>query len=288
MVTISGKAILAGVLGWPIGHTKSPLLHNFWFERYGIDGAYVPLGVNPVDLVSVLSALPKMGFRGVNVTLPHKEAVIPLVDALDPLAAEIGAVNTVLIDQHGKLLGLNTDGIGFLAHLSAAVPGWRDDVRRVFLIGAGGAARALAATFIAAGVEELCLVNRTVERAEQLLARLASGTTCTEARPWPERHAALAGTDLLVNTSSLGMTGQPPLDLALDRLQPKAIVADIVYAPLTTPLLQDAARRGHRTVDGLGMLLHQAVPGFTHWGGIEPAVDRATRAVVEAALAAGR
>jgi shikimate dehydrogenase len=288
MVTISGNAILAGVLGWPIGHTKSPLLHNFWFERYGIDGAYVPLGVNPVDLVSVLSALQKMGFRGVNVTLPHKEAVIPLVDALDPLAAEIGAVNTVLIDEHGKLRGLNTDGIGFLAHLSATVPDWREAVRRVVLIGAGGAARALAATFIAAGVEELCLVNRTAERAERLLARLASGATRTEARPWPERHAALEGADLLVNTSSLGMTGQPPLDLALDRLQPKAIVADIVYAPLTTPLLQDAARRGHRTVDGLGMLLHQAVPGFTHWGGIEPAVDRATRAVVEAALAAGR
>ena len=285
MVTISGKARLAGALGWPISHSRSPVLHNYWFDCYRIDGVYVPLGVSSADLVQVFAALPKMGFKGVNVTLPHKEAVLPLVDSLDPLAAEIGAVNTVLIDEHGRTRGCNTDGIGFLAHLEATVPDWRERVHKVVLIGAGGAARALAATFIQAGTAELCLVNRTVERAHALLARLDSKATRTTARPWAERQAALEGADLLVNTSSLGMTGQPPLELGLDDLPRTAIVADIVYAPLITPLLEAAAARGHATVDGLGMLLHQAVPGFTHWGGRQPAVDTLTREVVEAALA---
>ncbi len=244
----------------------------------------MPLAVAPDDLAAVVRVLPRMGFRGVNVTIPHKAVVLPLVDALDPLAAAIGAVNTVLIDEVGRTQGLNTDGIGFLAHLSAAVPGWRERVRRVVLIGAGGAARALAATFIAEGVAELVLVNRTLERAEVLLARLDAATTRTAALPWDARHTALDGADLLVNTSSLGMTGQPPLELALDALPPGAIVADIVYAPLVTPLLAAAAARGNATVDGLGMLLHQAVPGFAHWGGVTPAVDAETRAVVEATL----
>jgi len=284
MVTISGKARLAGVMGWPVGHSRSPLLHNYWFERYGIDGVYVPLRVAAVDLGAVLRALPAMGFLGCNVTLPHKEAVLHLVDELDPLAAAIGAVNTVTIDAAGRLHGANTDGIGFLAHLDASVPGWRRVVGRVVLIGAGGAARALAATFIAAGIAELCLVNRTVERARRLLGRLDHGRTRASAEGWPERATALAGCDLLVNTTSLGMTGQPALELALDALPADAIVADIVYSPLETRLLVEAEARGHRTVDGLGMLLHQAVPGFTHWGGVAPAVDAATRRRVEAAL----
>lgn len=288
MVTISGKARLAGVVAWPVGHSRSPLLHNYWFERYGIDGVYVPLGVAAVDLERVMRALPAMGFLGCNVTLPHKEAVMALVDELDPLAAAIGAVNTVTIDDAGRLHGANTDGGGFLAHLGAAVPDWRDTVSRVVLIGAGGAARALAATFIAAGVQELCLVNRTAERARALLARLDHGQTRAIARGWDERQAALAGADLLVNTTSLGMTGQPPLDLALHALPEEAIVADIVYSPLETGLLAAARARGHRTVDGLGMLLHQAVPGFSHWGGVVPAVDAATRELIEGALRESR
>jgi len=286
MVTISGKARLAGVLGWPIGHSRSPLLHNYWFERYRIDGVYIPLGVTPDDLAQVLRTLPKMGFAGVNVTLPHKQAILGLVDRVDPLAAAIGAVNTVLIDPDGRSTGLNTDGIGFLAHLAASVPDWQERVRKVVLIGAGGAARALAATFVRAGTAEICLVNRTLQRAEALLARLDHKASSTSARPWAERHAALAGADLLVNTSSLGMTGQPPLDLALDHLPREAIVADIVYVPLVTPLLDAAAARGHATVDGLGMLLHQAVPGFTHWGGRTPEVDAATRGMIETTLTA--
>lgn len=284
MVTISGKAALAGVLGWPVSHSRSPLLHNYWFERYRLDGVYVPLAVAPTDLEAVMRALPRMGFRGCNVTLPHKQHMLRLVDDVDPLAAAIGAVNTVLVDADGRLQGHNTDGIGFIAHLGAVVPNWRDDVRRVVLIGAGGAARALAATFIAEGVPELALVNRTAERARTLLERLDQRGTRTEVIGWDEREAALDGTQLLINTSSLGMTGQPPLELPLDQLPTNAIVADIVYAPLTTTLLETASRRGHRIVDGLGMLLHQAVPGFRHWGGVTPEVDAATRAVVEAAL----
>ncbi len=284
MVSISGKARLAGVLGWPVGHSRSPLLHNYWFERYQIDGVYIPLGVSPANLAAVVDALSKMGCLGVNVTLPHKETVLQLVDRLEPLAAAIGAVNTILIDPDGTTTGCNTDGIGFLAHLEASVPDWQTRVNKVVLIGAGGAARALAATFIASGTAELCLVNRTLERARALLDRLDHQGTRAEAHLWAERHEALEGADFLVNTSSLGMTGQPPLELELSRLPPSAIVADIVYAPLITPLLAAAAARGHATVDGLGMLLHQAVPGFSHWGGVTAEVDAATRAVVEAAL----
>ena len=284
MVTISGKAALAGVLGWPVSHSRSPLLHNYWFERYRLDGVYVPLAVKPADLTAVITALPRMGFRGCNVTLPHKEQMLQLVDDVDPLAAEIGAVNTVLVDEDGGLRGLNTDGIGFLAHLSATVPAWPDEVERVVLIGAGGAARALAATFIAEGVTELAIVNRTVERARTLLDRLDHGQTRTKVIGWEGRDAALDGAQLLINTSSLGMTGQPPLELSLEHLPAGAIVADIVYAPLMTALLEVAGRRGHRTVEGLGMLLHQAVPGFAHWGGVTPEVDTATRDVVVAAL----
>ena len=181
MVTISGKAALAGVLGWPVSHSRSPLLHNYWFERYRLDGVYVPLAVKPADLDRGYHApCPRMGFRGCNVTLPHKEQVLQLVDDVDPLAAEIGAVNTVLVDADGRLRGLNTDGIGFIAHLSATVPAWRDEVRRVVLIGAGGAARALAATFIAEGVAELALVNRTVGARPALLDRLDHGGTRAE------------------------------------------------------------------------------------------------------------
>ncbi len=278
MVRISGKARLAGVLGWPVGHSKSPLLHNFWLERHDVDGVYVPLPVAPADLASVVRALPRMGFLGCNVTLPHKAAMVGLVDALDPLAAAIGAVNTVLIDEAGRTTGCNTDGPGFLAHLDASVPGWRTSVRRVVLVGAGGAARALAFTLLAAGIGELAIINRTAERAAALVAHLgkSSGAHVT-APPWAERHRSLEGCDLLVNTTSQGMVGEPALDLALDALPAGAIVADIVYTPLLTPLLASAERRGHRTVDGLGMLLQQAVLGFAHWGGCRPDVDDATR-----------
>lgn len=278
MVRISGKARLAGVLGWPVGHSKSPLLHNFWFERHGVDGVYVPLPVAPADLKPVMRALPRMGFLGCNVTLPHKATMVGLVDDLDPLAAAIGAVNTVLIDETGRTTGCNTDGPGFLAHLDATVPGWRRNVRRVVLIGGGGAARALSFTLLAAGIAELAIVNRTMERATALAAHLGESSSARiETLPWAARQRALEGADLLVNTTSQGMTGEPALDLDLAALPASAIVADIVYTPLVTPLLAAAGRRGHPVVDGLGMLLHQALLGFAHWGGCRPEIDDAVR-----------
>ncbi len=283
MVRISGRARLAGVLGWPVGHSKSPLLHNFWFERHGVDGVYVPLPVAPADLALVVRALPRMGFLGCNVTLPHKAAMVGLVDDLDPLAAAIGAVNTVLIDEAGRTTGCNTDGPGFLAQLDATVPGWRRNVRRVVLVGAGGAARALAFTLLEAGIAELAIVNRTMERATTLAAHLSENSSVRiEALPWAARHRSLEGRDLLVNTTSQGMVGEPALDLELAALPASAIVADIVYTPLVTPLLAAAGRLGHPVVDGLGMLLHQALLGFAHWGGSTPEVDDAARRLMSA------
>jgi shikimate dehydrogenase len=286
-VLLSGKARLAGVMGWPVGHSLSPRLHGHWLERYRIDGAYVPLPVRPEDAAMAFAALPRLGFLGWNVTVPHKETAFRLVHAHDAAAARMKAVNTVLVQPDGTLLGLNTDGRGFLAHLCAAAPGWAPTAGPVALLGAGGAARGIAVALLEAGVPELRLANRTPERARALADELAALGRPIAAVPWEKRAGALLeGAALLVNTTSLGMTGQPPLELGLDALPRAAVVADIVYVPLRTGLLAAAAARGHVTVDGLGMLLHQAVPGFAHWGGVMPAVDEDLRACVLAGLAA--
>ncbi len=286
---LSGKARLAGVVGWPVEHSLSPRLHGHWFERHRVDGAYVPLPVRPEDLAAAFALLPRLGFRGWNVTLPHKEAARHLVHGLDPAAERVGAVNTVLVGEDGRTHGLNTDGAGFLASLRAAAPGWSPGAGPVALVGAGGAARAVAGALLEAGVAGLRLTNRTPARAERLAAELAAlgRPPPVAAVPWAARAGALAGAALLVNATSLGMAGQPPLDLPLDRLPAAAVVADLVYVPLETPLLAAARARGHLTVDGLGMLLHQAVPGFAHWGGLAPEVDEALRASVLGGLAAG-
>lgn len=284
---LSGRARLAGVVGWPVGHSLSPRLHGHWFERYGIDGAYVPLPVRPEDLAAAFALLPRLGFRGWNVTLPHKEAACRLVHGLDAAAERIGAVNTVLVHEDGRTHGLNTDGAGFLASLRAAAPGWTPGAGPAVLVGAGGAARAVAGALLGAGVASLRLTNRTPERAERLVAELAGFGWPVAAVPWAVRAEALAGAALLVNATSLGMVGQAPLDLPLDRLPAAAVVADLVYAPLETPLLAATRARGQVAVDGLGMLLHQAVPGFAHWGGMTPEVDAALRTTVRDGLAAG-
>ena len=282
---LSGKARLAGVMGWPVGHSLSPRLHGHWFERHGIDGAYVPLAVRPEDLEAAFALLPRLGFLGWNVTLPHKEAAYRLVDSRDPAATRLGAVNTVLVDAEGRTRGLNTDGAGFTASLAAAVPGWLPTAGPAVVLGAGGAARAVAGALLEAGIAELRLVNRSATRAERLARELARLPQRIATVPWAERSAALAGAALLVNATSLGMTGQPPLHLALDELPEEAVVADLVYVPLETPLLAAARARGHAVVDGLGMLLHQAAPGFTHWGGVVPEVDAALRSLVLEGLA---
>lgn len=272
----SGKARLAGVVGWPVAHSLSPRLHGYWLEQYGIDGIYMPLAVTPEDLPVALSALPALGFRGVNLTLPHKEPALDLCHEVDELARRIGAVNTIVVCE-GRLVGNNSDAFGFLQNLRSGAPKWRAEAGPVVVLGAGGAARAVVAALADAGAPEVRIVNRTRERAEALAQSLGGALSV---RGWEQRGEALAEAGLLVNTTTLGMTGQPPLDLDLTALPAQALVTDIVYAPLVTPLLEAARARGNPIVDGLGMLLHQARPGFEAWFGLRPEVTPALRAFV--------
>ncbi|MEZ5823229.1 MAG: shikimate dehydrogenase [Geminicoccaceae bacterium] len=275
---LSGKTGLAGVMGWPVAHSLSPRLHNHWLERAGTDGVYVPLAVRPEDLAAAVKLLPRIGFRGFNVTIPHKTAMFDLVDEVDPVARRMRAVNTVLVDESGRTTGHNTDGYGFIANLRESVPGWRADEGVAVLLGTGGAARAVASALIDAGVRGLRLVNRTRAKAEALAVEIASWSDVpVEVADWERRGEALGDAGLCVQCSSLGMKGQPPLEIDLAALPRSAPVADIVYVPLETPLLAAARERGNPVVDGLGMLLHQAVPGFRHWGGAEPVIDEAVR-----------
>ncbi len=276
---LSGSAKLAGVMGWPIGHSRSPRLHGHWIDRHGIDGAYVPLAVAPENLDTALRALPALGFRGVNLTLPHKEAAVGICDGVTDQAKRIGAVNTIVVGDDGSLQGSNTDAYGFIENLRQG-SGWQPADGPVVLLGAGGAARGLAIALVDAGVTELRILNRTQARAETLAADIGPASVAA----WADRADALDGAALLVNSTTLGMTGQPPLDLDLSRLPPGAVVNDIVYAPLETPLLADARVRGNPVVDGLGMLLYQAQPGFEAWFGTRPEVDAELRDFVLADL----
>lgn len=274
---LTGRSRLAGVMGWPVAHSRSPRLHGFWLERYRIDGAYVPLAVQPERIGEALRALPVLGFRGANLTLPHKEAALEHLEEIDANARRLGAVNTVTVRDDGSLHGENTDGFGFLAHLRDTVDGWRAEGRVAVVLGAGGAARAIAAALDDDGARNVRVLNRTRARAEALAESLG-GTI--EALPWEERSDVLADADLLVNTTTLGMAGQPVLELNLSALPAAAVVYDIVYVPLETPLLKAARARGNPIVDGLGMLLHQARPGFEAWFGVKPAVDEDLRRFV--------
>ena len=276
-MSLSGKARLAGVIGWPVSHSRSPRLHGYWLDRLRIDGAYVPLPVAPGDLEAVIRALPRMGFRGANLTVPHKEAVMALLDEVEPLARRIGAVNTVVVADDGRLVGRNTDAFGFLENLRRGAPVWRPEDGPAMVIGAGGAARAVIAALVDAGVPDIRLANRGRDRAEHLASDIGGPVTVVD---WSDRSVALSGAALLVNTTTLGMTGQPALDLALDALPATAVVNDIVYVPLETDLLARARARGNPVVDGLGMLLWQAVPGFEAWFGVRPDIDDELRAFV--------
>ncbi len=280
---VEGEAMtfgLAGIIGWPVSHSRSPLLHGHWLRAHGIDGAYVPLPVRPGALPTALRGLAALGFRGCNVTVPHKEEALLLVDRLDPVARRIGAVNLVTVAADGTLEGRNTDAAGFLAALSQADPLWRADAGPAVVLGAGGAARAVVAALLDAGTPALRLLNRTRERAEALARTIGGGTVLD----WTDRAAALEGAALLVNTTSLGMAGQPALDLDLSGLPHSAVVCDIVYVPIETDLLRDARVRGNRVVPGLGMLLHQARPAFAAWFGVLPAITPALRAEIEATI----
>lgn len=273
--------LLAGVMGFPIMHSRSPAIHNHWLAEYGLLGHYAPLAVKPEGLEKALRALHPLGFSGVNLTIPLKELAMPLLDEIDPVARAIGAVNCVVVEASGKLRGFNYDAFGYVESLRESAPGWRAEAGPAVVLGAGGAARAILAGLIGEGAKEVRLVNRTFERAQRLAAEFGPRVNALD---WDEREEALAGAALLVNTTSMGMTGQPPLELALDALPGHAVVSDIVYVPLETDLLAQARRRGLKAVDGLGMLLHQARPAFRDWFGPMPKVTAELRRKIEASL----
>lgn len=281
-MTLTAKGRVAGVMGWPVGHSRSPRLHGHWLAQYGVDGAYVPMAVSPDRIGEALRALSALGFAGCNVTLPHKEAAFAAMDELDETARRMGAVNTVVVLPDGRLRGGNTDGFGFMENLRHGAPEWRADAGPAVVVGAGGAARAIIVALLDAGAPEVRLTNRTIERAEALKAELGAVGLGVRVKvaAWVSRETLMAEANLLVNTTTQGMTGQPALDLALDALPAMALVTDAVYTPLETPLLTAARALGNRTVDGLGMLLHQARPGFKAWFGVEPEVTVELRAAV--------
>jgi len=275
---MSGSApLLAGVVGWPIGHSRSPRLHGHWLARYGIEGQYLPLALRPERLRDGIAALALLGFRGINVTLPHKEAALALATVRSDRAARIGAANTLSFMPDGGIEADNTDGYGFLANLRQGAPDWRAEAGPALVLGAGGAARAIVVALLDAGVPELRLANRSRDRAEALARDFGPRIAVQD---WERAERATVGAHTIVNTTALGMTGQPPLTLALDAAPDDALVTDIVYQPLETPLLAAARARGLATVDGLGMLLHQAAPGFERWFGRRPEVDAELRAAV--------
>jgi shikimate dehydrogenase len=269
------RPLTAGVMGWPVAHSKSPRLFEHWFARHGVDGRYILLPVREADFREVYRALPKAGFRGVNVTVPHKEEALALADEATRAAEAIGAANMIRFVPGPRILADNTDAYGFLENLRAGAPHWRPEAGAAVVLGAGGAARAVLHGLLGAGAPEIRLANRTAARAEALAEVFGPKV---RALGWEEREEALAGAATIVNTTSLGMQGNPPLALRLDPAPRGALVTDIVYAPLETPLLAAARARGMPVVDGLGMLLHQARPAFRAWFGRDPEVDEGLRA----------
>ncbi len=276
-MTDHNNAPLAGVIGWPIAHSLSPKLHGHWLARYNIKGWYLPLPVSEDNFETALRAMPKMGFVGANVTMPHKERAFALADETSAVAQRLGAANTLVFDLQRGICADNTDGFGFIENLREARPGWDAAAGPVTVLGAGGACRAVVAALMDAGVSELRLLNRTKSRAETLRDEIASGINVHD---WAEVEEAVSGASLVVNTTSMGMAGGPDLTLTLENLSPDALAADIVYAAGGTPFMKLAQSRGAETVDGLGMLLHQARPGFERWFGHAPEVDNALRAAV--------
>ena len=267
---------LAGVVGWPVGHSRSPALHGHWLRRYGLAGHYVPLAVAPEDFADALRMAPKLGFVGVNVTIPHKEAAAALADVLTPAARRLGAANTLTF-KDGKIFADNTDGYGFIENIRAGAAAWRAEAGAAAVLGAGGAARAVVAALLDAGAPEVILANRTRERAERLAADIGGAIRVVDWAAYPQ---ALADAATIVNTTSLGMAGGEAGVFDLSAAPVGALATDIVYTPLMTPFLTAAAARGMPIVDGLGMLLHQGRPGFERWCGHAPVVDDALRAAV--------
>lgn len=268
---------LAGVIGHPVAHSRSPALHGYWLRRYGIKGHYIPMDIAPVDLAEALRMLPTLGFVGVNITLPHKEAVLQIADIITDRAALIGAANTLIFRKDGKIHADNTDGTGFIANLRQHAPQWNAAAGPAAVLGAGGAARAVVASLIEAGVPEIRIANRTRPRAEALRSDFGAKITVQE---WVQAAHMIEDCTTVVNTTALGMVGKPDFRISMEFLSPRAVATDLVYNPVKTQFLVAAEAQGATVVDGLGMLLHQAVPGFERWFGQRPEVDQPTRDAV--------
>jgi len=269
-------------MGWPVMHSRSPLMHNYWFEQEGLAGAYVPLAIEPENLAAALHALRPLGFAGCNLTIPHKLDAMTIVDEVDEVAERIGAISCVVVRRDGTLFGTNNDWFGFIHNLRQEQPEWRADAGPVAVMGAGGGSRAVCYGLMQEGAEEIRLVNRTHSRAVAIAEEFGGPISVL---PWEARHDALDDAALAVNATSQGMVGEPALDLRLDQLPPSALAADIIYTPLETPFLAAARERGNRTVNGLGMLLHQGLPAWKMWFGIEPVVTAELRDRMERSIA---
>jgi len=275
------RFLLAGVMGWPVMHSRSPLLHNYWFQQHHLAGTYVPLAIPPAGLEAALRALHPLGFAGCNLTLPHKQEAMKWVDQADAVAKSIGAISCIVVRPDGSLAGTNNDCYGFIHSIREEQPQWRADAGPSAVIGAGGGARAVCYALAEAGAKEIRLVNRTLDRAKKIAEDFGGAI---KALPWELRHELLDGATIVVNTTSQGMLGQSPLDLKLDRLPARALAVDIIYIPLETPFLRAARERGNPTINGLGMLLHQGRPAWRAWFGIDPAVTAELRATMERSI----
>ncbi|MGY4310174.1 shikimate dehydrogenase [Bradyrhizobium sp. USDA 4369] len=260
---------LAGVIGMPVAHSRSPTIHNFWLNAHGLRGAYVPLAVQPERLKDALAGLVALGFRGCNVTMPHKQTAMPLLDRVNETARRIGAVNTIVVEADGTLSGFNNDGNGFVQSLRDAKPGWRADEGPILLLGAGGAARAVVVALLENGARDIRIANRTAEKAHAIAAEFGPAISTL---PWDDRSRAVADVALLINSTDRGMIGKPALEIDLAQLSARTLVADLIYTPLETPFLADARKRGCTTVNGLGLLLNQARLAFQAWFGVLPDV----------------
>jgi shikimate dehydrogenase len=265
----SNQFKLAGVMGMPVFQSRSPILHNYWIKKYNLKGAYGHFPVQIENVEAAVRGLSALGIAGCNITQPHKLMAMKLMDQLSPMAQRIGAINCIVVQPDGSLHGFNNDGFGYIQSLKDIKPTWRADEGPVVVLGAGGAARAVVISLLDEGAKEIRLINRTRAKADELAS---VDPTMVKTYEWDERHMALEGAALLVNTTNQGMYGQPPLEISLDALPKSAMVSDLIYIPLETPLLAAARERGHVTVNGLGMLLNQAIPAFEAWFGVKPEI----------------
>ena len=270
---------LAGVMGYPITHSRSPLMHNTLMQENNVRGVYIPIEIKPGTLGPALESLPKLGFKGVNLTMPLKQEAIATVDELDPVGKLMGAVSCIVVRRDNSLFGVNNDWIGFRDNLNATFPGWKSTTQSALVLGAGGGGLAIVYALVQEGLKQIFITNRSQERAEQIADIFKDEHIIV--RPWSDRHSLVAESELIVNTTNQGMAGQTPLDLSLELAKLDAIVADIIYVPLETALICDAKSRGLRTVGGLGMLLHQSRPAWQLWFGIDPHITSHLRSAME-------